>query len=30
LNQVASTFKGKPMLTAQQVEDVIAYLLTLR
>jgi len=30
LNQVAAVYRGKPLLTAQQIEDVIAYLLTLR
>lgn len=30
LRQVAPAYAGKPLLTAQQVEDVIAYLLTLR
>ena len=30
LNRVAATLRGKPVLTAQQVEDVVAYLLTLR
>lgn len=30
LNQVAEQWRGKPVLTAQQVEDVIAYLRTLR
>lgn len=30
LNQVAATFRGKPVLSAQQVEDTVAYLLTLR
>ncbi|MEO7726854.1 MAG: sulfur oxidation c-type cytochrome SoxX [Burkholderiales bacterium] len=30
LRQVASAYHGKPLLSAQQIEDVIAYLLTLR
>ena len=30
LNQVAQAWRGKPVLTAQQVEDTITYLLTLR
>ncbi len=30
LNQVAEDWRGKPVLTAQQVEDTVAYLLTLR
>lgn len=30
LNRVAEAWRGKPILTAQQVEDVIAYLQTLR
>ena len=30
LNQVALPFRGKPILTAQQIEDTIAYLVTLR
>lgn len=29
LDQVASSFRGKPVLSAQQVEDVVSYLLTL-
>jgi sulfur-oxidizing protein SoxX len=29
-NRVATAYAGKPLLTAQQIEDVIAYLLTLR
>jgi sulfur-oxidizing protein SoxX len=29
LNQVAAPWRGKPVLTAQQVEDVVAYLMTL-
>ena len=28
--QVAEQYRGKPILSAQQVEDVVAYLLTLR
>jgi len=30
LARVASPFRGKPILTAPQVEDVVAYLGTLR
>lgn len=30
LNQVARQYRGKPVLTAQQVEDVVAYLAGLR
>jgi sulfur-oxidizing protein SoxX len=30
LNQVGEAWRGKPVLTAQQVEDTVAYLRTLR
>jgi sulfur-oxidizing protein SoxX len=30
LNAVASAYRGKPILTARQVEDIVAYLETLR
>ena len=30
LNRVAPTWRGKPILTAEQIEDVVAYLTTLR
>jgi sulfur-oxidizing protein SoxX len=30
LRQVASAYRGKPVLSAQQVEDVVAYLATLK
>jgi sulfur-oxidizing protein SoxX len=30
LQRVASAYAGKPLMSAQQIEDVIAYLLTLR
>lgn len=30
LNQVAAAFRGKPVLSAQQVEDVVAWLATLK
>ena len=30
LEQVAPSFQGKPILTAEQIEDVVAYLVTLR
>jgi sulfur-oxidizing protein SoxX len=30
LNRVAPSFRGKPVLSAEQIEDVVAYLATLR
>jgi sulfur-oxidizing protein SoxX len=30
LSRVAPSFQGKPILTAEQIEDVVAYLVTLR
>jgi sulfur-oxidizing protein SoxX len=30
LTRVAPAFRGKPILTAEQIEDVVAYLMTLR
>ena len=30
LERVAAGFRGKPILTAEQIEDVVAYLKTLR
>jgi sulfur-oxidizing protein SoxX len=30
LSRVAPAFQGKPILTAEQIEDVVAYLMTLR
>jgi sulfur-oxidizing protein SoxX len=30
LNRVAQSYRGKPVLTAQQIEDVVAYLETLK
>jgi sulfur-oxidizing protein SoxX len=30
LTRVAPTFRGKPILTAEQIEDVVAYLMTLK
>ena len=30
LTRVAPAFRGKPVLSAQQIEDVVAYLMTLR
>src|SRR5262249_8816546 len=30
LNRVAESFRGKPILSAEQIEDAVAYLATLR
>jgi sulfur-oxidizing protein SoxX len=30
LTRVAPAFRGKPVLTAEQIEDVVAYLATMR
>jgi sulfur-oxidizing protein SoxX len=30
LKRVAPAYEGKPVLTAEQIEDVVAYLATLR
>jgi L-cysteine S-thiosulfotransferase len=30
LNQVAPTFRGKPILSAQEIEDVVAFVMTLK
>ncbi len=30
LNRVAANFRGKPVLTAEQIEDVVAFLVTLK
>jgi sulfur-oxidizing protein SoxX len=30
LSRVAASFRGKPVLTAEQIEDVVAFLATLR
>jgi len=30
LTRVAPTYQGKPVLSAEQIEDVVAYLATLR
>jgi sulfur-oxidizing protein SoxX len=30
LDRVAPAYRGKPILTAEQIEDVVAFLVTLR
>jgi sulfur-oxidizing protein SoxX len=30
LHRVAPAFRGKPVLSAEQIEDVVAFLMTLR
>jgi sulfur-oxidizing protein SoxX len=30
MNRVAPAFRGKPILTAEQIEDVVAFLATLK
>ena len=30
LTRVAPAYRGKPVLTAEQIEDVVAYLMTLK
>jgi sulfur-oxidizing protein SoxX len=30
LDRVAENFRGKPILSAEQIEDIVAYLATLR
>ncbi len=30
LDQVADAYRGKPILDAEQIEDIVAYLATLR
>jgi sulfur-oxidizing protein SoxX len=30
LNRVAQNYRGKPVLTAEQIEDIVAYLMTLK
>jgi L-cysteine S-thiosulfotransferase len=30
LNHVGTAWRGKPILSAEQIEDIVAYLMTLR